>query len=73
MLCELFYKLKNHPSAVASWLTSFVNEYSDCSANLAIASTAAATEVIKHPSGLEDDTSDKRATLEEPDDTSGLL
>jgi predicted solute-binding protein len=53
MLGELFYKLKNHPGAFASWLASFLNE--DDTGRSA------------------DDAVEQRATLEEPDDTSGLL
>jgi hypothetical protein len=72
MICELFYKLKDHPSAVAQWLAAIVNENNGNKVNEAVV-TGKADEKVNNQSLMVYDTTEKRATLEEPSDSSCLL
>lgn len=64
---ELFFKLKDHPSAVATWLVDIVNESNDRKA-------IPSSDNTIHPAiEVESNNNEKQATLEEAGDSSFLL
>ena len=70
LIRELFFKLKEHPSAVASWLAAIVTNNSDSNVNQV---TVLSDEIVNHPSKSVKEKNEKRATLEEAGDSSFLL
>ena len=68
MLCELFFRLKNHPGLFGSWLTTLLKEHGEDDVDHLTSDELPAGKQM-----TVDDTNEKRSTLEEPDDSSGLL
>ena len=72
LIRELFFKLKEHPSVVASWLASIVTNNIESSVNKATL-VSVTNDLAKHLSKTVDGKNEKRATLEEAGDSSFLL
>jgi hypothetical protein len=72
LIRELFFKLKEHPSAVASWLAAIISNNSDSNVKKATM-LAVSNNLENHPPKSLDGKNEKRATLEEAGDSSFLL
>jgi hypothetical protein len=72
LIRELFFKLKEHPSAAASWLAAIVTNNSDSNVNKATVMPVT-HDLVSNPSKSVDGKNEKRATLEEAGDSSFLL
>ena len=72
LIRELFFMLKDHPSAVASWLAAIVSNYNECDVNKPTVLAATNDLAIHLPKSV-DGKNEKRATLEEAGDSSFLL
>ena len=73
LIRELFFKLKEHPSAVASWLAAIVMSNSESNVNNNAIMMSETINLIQRPSKSIDGENEKRATLEEAGDSSFLL
>ena len=71
LIRELFFKLKDHPSAVAAWLAAIVSN-SECDVNKATV-ISVTNDLTNRLSKSVDGKNEKRATLEEAGDSSFLL
>lgn len=71
LIRELFFKLKDHPSAVASWLAAIVSN-NECNVNKATVISVTNDLTIRLSKSI-DGKNEKRATLEEAGDSSFLL
>ena len=69
---ELFFKLKDHPSAVASWLAAIVSINNECNVNKTTVMSVS-NDMTYHLSKSVDGKNEKRATLEEAGDSSFLI
>lgn len=68
LIRELFFKLKDHPSAVASWLAAIVTNNSECDVNQTTIPSLT-SNTVNQPSRSVDGKNEKRATLEEAGDS----
>jgi hypothetical protein len=72
LIRELFFKLKDHPSAVASWLAAIVSSNNECNVKKTTVMSVT-NDLTNHLSKSVDGKNEKRATLEEAGDSSFLL
>ena len=72
LIRELFFKLKDHPSAVASWLAAIVTNSNESNVNKTTVMSVT-NDLVNRLSKSVDAKNEKRASLEEAGDSSFLL